>query len=189
MTNWLLRRLEGTGVRRVLDVGCGGGGAIRKLSVMIPDVEIHGIDYSADSIRVASETNRELVVQGRVRLEQGAVSRLPYHDGFFDAAYAIESHYFWPHLVSDLQELHRVLSSGGQLVLGGGAYLGGRNDARNRCLARSGSMSLHSLQELSGLLRDAGYENVEAQEHWRRGWFCVTGRKSRQQEAASTPVS
>jgi SAM-dependent methyltransferase len=49
----------------------------------------------------------------------------------FDLVTAVESHYFWPDLVSDMKELFRVLKPGGMLVMMGGEYKGGRYDERN----------------------------------------------------------
>jgi len=177
MTSWVCSSVPKGGLGRILDLGCGGGGAMRRLSSLAPDAELHGIDHSAESVRVASRVNGDLIAEGRAFVRQGSVSDLPYDGGCFDLALAIESHYFWPDLPADLAEVRRVLVAGGRLLLGGGVYLGGRFDARNRRLAAAGAMNCQSLSELEGIMAAAGYGEVAALENWRKGWFCVLGVK------------
>ncbi len=177
MTRWVLSHIPNQGVRRILDLGCGGGGALRRLASLVPDSEVHGIDYSVDSVRVASRVNSDLIAEGRAFVRHGSVSDLPYAEDQFDLVIAIESHYFWPNLARDLAEVRRVLKRGGRLILGGGVYLGGRHDARNRRLAAAGAMNCQTLGELAEILAAAGYSEVVAREDRRKGWFCVIGIK------------
>ena len=148
---------------------------MRRLASLVPEAELHGVDYSAESIRVASRVNRDLIAEGRVVVRQGSVSDLPYESGHFDLALAIESHYFWPDLPTDLAEVRRVLGAGGRLLLGGGVYFGGRFDARNRRLVAAGAMNCQTLLELQEIVALAGYGDVVARENERKGWFCVVG--------------
>ena len=53
MTDWALSLIALEGVRSLLDVGCGGGAALLKLSKLAPGAELHGIDYSAISMEIA----------------------------------------------------------------------------------------------------------------------------------------
>lgn len=177
MTEWVLPHLPVQDARAVLDIGCGGGGALLRLSDLAPQAEIHGIDISSESLRVAARTNGRLVEQGRVFLREADVSHLPYEDGRFDLAVAVNSHYFWPHIGDDLREILRVLQPGGTLAVAGGEYYGGKHDSRNRKLASGGRMNLQTLPGLRDLLREAGYSDAEIHEEWDRGWFCVVGRR------------
>jgi SAM-dependent methyltransferase len=177
MTSWILSSVSDySDVRRVLDLGCGGGGAMKRLASLVPKVELHGVDHSAESIRVASRVNGDLIATGRVFVRQGSVSDLPYVNGYFDLALGIESHYFWPDLPLDLAEVRRVLRADGRLLLGGGVYFGGRFDTRNRRLAAIGTMNCQTLFELQEIVTLAGCSEVVARENWRRGWFCIAAR-------------
>jgi SAM-dependent methyltransferase len=177
MTAWVLTAVPTDGARRVLDLGCGGGGAIGRLAVLLPGAQLHGIDYSVESVLVAQRVNGSLVTQGRAFITRGSVSALPYDEGQFDLALAIESHYFWPDVPADLVHVRRVLSGGGRLIIGGGMYLGGRRDALNRRLALAGAMNCHTLRELAEILAGSGYSDIVTRENERKGWFCVAGTK------------
>jgi SAM-dependent methyltransferase len=177
MTDWALSQLSVPDARALLDVGCGGGRALLRLSELAPQAELHGIDYSPQSLSVSARTNRRLVEQGRVFLREADASDLPYDDGRFDLVLAINSHYFWSDLAGGLREIMRVLQPDGTVALAGGEYFGGKHDTRNRRLASNGRMNCQTLPELLDTLCEAGYSNTQIHEEWHRGWFCVVGRK------------
>ncbi|MEW5984680.1 MAG: class I SAM-dependent methyltransferase [Acidobacteriota bacterium] len=175
MTVWIIAGVPLGSVRRILDLGCGGGGTMSRLTALAPGAEIHGIDYSDDSVRVASQTVRDLLPPRRAYVCLGSVSALPYGGARFDLALAVESHYFWPDLPRDLVEIRRVLAARGTLVIGGGVYAGGRRRALNLRLARTGAMNCPSLPELADALARAGFVDVTLREDARRSWFSVLG--------------
>ena len=148
MTDWALSQLSVQDSRALLDIGCGGGGALLRLSELAPQAELHGIDYSPQSLSVAERTNRRLIEQGRVFLREADVSDLRYDDGRFDLVVAINSHYFWSDLAEDLREIMRVLQPGGTVALAGGEYFGGKHDARNRRLASNGRIEILGIPPL-----------------------------------------
>ena len=177
MTDWALSLISLQDSRTVLDIGCGGGGALLRLSELAPQAELHGIDYSPQSLGAAARTNRRLMEQGRVFLREADVSDLPYDDGRFDLTVAINSHYFWPDLEAGLGEIMRVLGPRGSVALAGGEYFGGKHDTRNRKLASNGRLNCQTLPELRDILSEAGYSGTVIHEEWDKGWFCVVGHK------------
>ena len=177
MTDWALSQLSVQDSRALLDIGCGGGGALLRLSELAPQAELHGIDYSPQSLSVAARTNRRLIEQGRVFLREADVSDLSYDDARFDLVVAINSHYFWSDLAEDLREIMRVLQPGGTVALAGGEYFGGKHDTRNRRLASNGRMNCQTLPELRDILSEVGYSGTVIHEEWDKGWFCVVGHK------------
>jgi len=96
----------------ILDVGCGGGRTISKLAAMASEGKVFGIDYSEDSVAAARRTNARWIDIGRVEIEQGSVSQLPFADDSFDLVTAIETHLFWPDLPNDFRKIFRVLKPG-----------------------------------------------------------------------------
>ena len=61
MTNWGLGHISIRKNDTILDVGCGGGGTIRKLARIATEGKVHGIDYSEESVRICTKTNRRLI--------------------------------------------------------------------------------------------------------------------------------
>lgn len=102
---------------RVLDIGCGGGKCVSLIAKNAPEVTVFGIDTSGEMISMAKKVNRIFIEQGRVKLFEGSVSDLPFEDSCFDLVVACESIHFWPDLAKDLEEVARVLKSGGYFVV------------------------------------------------------------------------
>lgn len=67
---------------RILDVGCGKGFLLYEISLLVPGVEIHGIDISDYAIENAKEEIKD-------RLQVGNATALPFPDNYFDFVYSI----------------------------------------------------------------------------------------------------
>jgi SAM-dependent methyltransferase len=102
---------------RVLEIGFGNGKLIGDVLGMAPGLTYAGVDISDTMVREATENNRALVQQDRVKLRRAAVDRLPFPNAAFDRALAINTIYFWPVQLSGLAEIRRVLRDDGFLVL------------------------------------------------------------------------
>ncbi|HEX7676541.1 MAG TPA: class I SAM-dependent methyltransferase [Thermoanaerobaculia bacterium] len=176
LTAWGLKHVAIEKGYTILDMGCGGGRTIRTLAAMATEGKVHGADYSADSVAVARRTNAESIAAGRVEIVQSSVSSLPFADGMFDLVTAVETHYYWPQPVSDLQELRRVLKPGGRIVIIAEAYRRRKYDAVALIMKMLGGSCL-SVREHEELLAAAGYAEVETFEAPRMGWFCAVARR------------
>jgi SAM-dependent methyltransferase len=177
LTDWALRHIS-VGIHdTILDVGCGGGGSVRKLARIAAEGKVYGIDFSEESVKVSRGTTKQLMKMGRVEIRQGSVSCLPFSDAMFDLVTAVNTHNYWPDLVADMQEVLRVLKPGGKLMIVGGGYKGGRCADRNEKFAELVNIPLHSVNELSKLFSMAGYADVQMFEEYGWGWICGIGRK------------
>jgi len=166
----------------ILDIGCGGGGTIRRLGAIASRGKIYGVDYSEDAVAASRRANQQLIAAGRAEIQLASVSKLPFREEVFDLATAVETHYYWPSLSDDLREVRRVLKVGGALILIAAAYKGGKYDRLLRRLEeveRRGVMQYAHLtaDEHSALLSAAGYAPVQVIEQYERGWLCAIGRK------------
>ena len=177
LTNWGLMHISIGRSFTILDIGCGGGATIAKLAALAAEGRVYGIDYSLDSVGISQRRNRKLIETGRVEIKHSSVSEMPFRDGMFDLVSAIETHYFWPNLPEDLKEVRRVLKPGGNLILMGGEYKGGKFDKRNAKWVELGNMTYHTLEELRRLLLKAGFLKVEVFEEYEQGWVCAVGGK------------
>jgi ubiquinone/menaquinone biosynthesis C-methylase UbiE len=182
VTEWGLSHVSIGKADTILDVGCGGGATIARLAGLATEGKIYGVDYSEDSVAASRKTNQHLIVAGRVEVLQASVSHLPFADNLFDLVTAVETHYYWPHLASDVAETLRVLKPGGIFALIAEAYKGGKYDRllrRLEALQRRGIMNYAHLtaSEHGSLLSAAGYSDVQVVEQYEKGWLCATGRK------------
>ena len=162
----------------VLDVGCGGGMTVRRLAALAAEGKVYGIDYSEESVTVSQRTNKALIDMGRVAIRHGEVSRLPFPEDLFDLVTAVDSHYYWPDLASDLREILRVLRAGGALLIVGEEARGGIYGKLYERWARHVSIAHLSVDELRGLLSQVGYANAQAFKDVDRGWVCVIATKA-----------
>ena len=178
VTVWGLEQLEIRDDFTILDVGCGGGRTVDRLAAITPRGKVFGIDYSDVSVDTSRETNQRWIAAGRVDVQQGAVSQLPYHDQMFDLVTAVETHYYWPDLPRDVREVMRVLKSGGRLAIIAETYRGRRNDWLYRptmtLLIRAAYLTPRQHRQL---LADAGYVDVRVVEEEAKGWICAIGTR------------
>jgi SAM-dependent methyltransferase len=176
VTDWGLRQLEMKPDATVLDIGCGGGRTIQKLAAAAPRGRVHGVDYSAESVRVSRITNASLVDAGRVNVQQASVSKLPFPDAMFDLVTAVETHYYWPDLTADLREIRRVMKPHSTLAIIAECYKGGRfGTAQGMVMKILGSTVLTARQH-SDVLTSAGFSEVEIVEDRKRGWMCALAK-------------
>jgi ubiquinone/menaquinone biosynthesis C-methylase UbiE len=183
LTDWGLKHIATEKHYTILDVGCGGGRTVHKLAGIATEGKVYGIDFSEESVNASRRTNKQLIELGRVEIRHGSVSSLPFSDNMFDLVSAVETHYFWPDLVADMQEVLRVLKPGGKLILIAEGYKGGKLYDRlghNRVQKIAELMKIRwilSVSEHSQLLSKAGYSDIEMFEEYDKGWICGMGKK------------
>lgn len=101
--------------RRVLDVGCGTGVFAAAVLRQFPHSEVWGIDLSQGMLSRCPVNDPELA--GRLHCVRGDSAHLPFADGSFDAVTCSHSFHHYPHQEEVLAEMHRVLRTGGRLLL------------------------------------------------------------------------
>lgn len=62
----------------ILEVGCGGGETIHRLSQKYSNIHIEGIDYSETAVILSIKKNRFCIRKGTINIQQGDVEGLPY---------------------------------------------------------------------------------------------------------------
>jgi len=92
LTDWGLGHVSIGKPNTILDVGCGGGGTVRKLARIASEGKVYGIDFSEESVAVSRRTNERAITAGRVEIRRASVSRLPFPDRMFDLVTAVNTH-------------------------------------------------------------------------------------------------
>jgi Methylase involved in ubiquinone/menaquinone biosynthesis len=175
LTKWGLSHTSIRPADTILDVGCGGGRTIGTMVDAASQGRVFGVDYSATSVEVARRVNAAAIDAGRVCVQQASVSALPFPAATFDLVTAVETHYYWPDLVSDLGEIRRVLKPDGRLVLIAEAYRGRRADWLYRPAMRLLGAEYLTVDQHRAALEAAGYANVEVDTEPSNGWLCAVG--------------
>ena len=177
MTDWGLSHLSIGKQDMILDIGCGGGGTVHKLAKIATNGKVYGIDFSDESVMVSRMANKQFVQMGHVEIQQSSVSCLPFSDNMFDLVTAVNTHNYWPDLVTNMQEILRVLKPGGKLVIIGSIYKGGKHDKRNQKYAGLIEIAFPSVNELCEIFLKDGYSEVQMFEEYNRARMCGIGRK------------
>jgi SAM-dependent methyltransferase len=69
---------------KILDVGCGKGFLLYDFTLVVPGVEVYGIDISQYAIDNSKEEVRD-------RLQVGSATKLPWSDQYFDLVYSLNT--------------------------------------------------------------------------------------------------
>lgn len=177
VTGWGLSFLGLEKNSRVLDIGCGGGETLRRMSEVVTEGSLTGADHSPLSVKMSLEHNAEAVRSGRMNVVEASVGELPFADGSFDRIITVESFYFWDNPASDLREVFRVLDKGGTFLIV--ADINGDAELSEEDLANIRKYSLYNptSTELEALLRQAGFRDVKIHKKDGTSWICAEGHK------------
>lgn len=99
--------------KRLLEVGCGRGGGISYLSRQHSLKSVIGIDLSNKAIEQCKSDYSD----DRLEFIQGAADNLPVASNSIDVVLNVESSHCYPDVHDFLNEVKRVLVTGGQLAL------------------------------------------------------------------------
>ncbi|MDA8346869.1 MAG: class I SAM-dependent methyltransferase [Thermaerobacter sp.] len=148
---------------RVLEIGFGPGTAIRLAALHAAHVS--GIDISTEMVRQALHRNHDAVRAGRVDLQKGTASTLPYPDGSFTVVFEVNSFHHWDDQIQGIREIQRVLRSGGKVMF-----------------TLRGSHSVPTASEVDGMVRlleEEGLTVVATEEHsFEHGGAFVVARRA-----------
>lgn len=175
VTGWGLSHYDFKSSDIALDIGCGGGRTVNRISREV--YKTYGIDYSPLAVKRSLKFNRKEIKRGQVEILQASVSSLPFDSDIFDVVTAVETYYFWPDKVNDLVEVKRVLKSGGILLM-----------IFEMCKEESDPDKWAEVENLIGIkaptekeivdiLSQAGYVNIKSDKVTENSWLAVTAQK------------
>lgn len=175
LTGWGLSFLSFGGSERVLDIGCGGGMTLHRLSEKITTGHLTGLDHSTTSVAASMRLNLSDIADGRMDIVRGDVAALPFADQSFDRIVTVESFYFWPDPARNLKEVYRVLRRGGHFALISEIYGGQELDERVLENIERYRLFNPTLEEFSAMFRAAGFSEVCLHTVEGHSWVCVEG--------------
>ena len=143
--------------QRVLDIGCGIGGAARYIASAI-GCKVNGIDLTPEFIHCGQDLSKRLGLDGLVQLDVASALDLPFDDHQFDAAITMHVAMNIEDRETLYQETARVLKPGGVLCV---FDVMRKNDARLAYpvpWAQTAETSfLKTPAQMKALLEDAGF--------------------------------
>ncbi len=153
----------------ILDVGCGGGKAVKRMSGMAPDGFVCGIDHAPAMADMARKLNKNAVAGKKAEIKNASVDALPYNDETFDIATAFETIQFWPDIKAGLGEIGRVLKRDGRLLI---VNRFPPPDSKWCAL-----LQLKSRDDYVKVLSEAGFRNVKIDTDSKTGWIIAEAQK------------
>lgn len=176
-TNWGLAFFNWHGNEQVLDIGCGGGATLGRLSKHVTTGHLTGVDYSEVSVKESQQFNAQDIARGKMDVVAGSVESLPFADNSFDKITTVESFYFWPNPQESLKEVCRVLKPQGTFLLIAEIYgHAGLSEKVQENIKRY-HMTNPSVEEFKQLFEKAGFRDVVVHTQANEGWVCVEGHK------------
>ena len=177
VTDWALSFLRFREEDSVLDIGCGGGAALKRISRLVPDGHLTGVDYSDVSVKMSQEMNREEIRRGKTEILKASVEKLPFEKNCFDKIITVESFYFWPDPAENLKEVLRILKVGGVFLLVADIYQKeGLSDSALENIARY-QLFNPTLEEYHMLFKQAGFSDIKIHTEEVTDWIGVEGIK------------
>lgn len=152
----------------ILDIGCGGGKLINYLSDTNKSYILHGIDHSAEMVKLSKKVNRKAINTNQVEILEDSVIELPFKDDVFDLVTAFETIQFWPDTDKAFSEVVRVLKKNGSFLI------------FNR-YPREGTKwwklaKIKNENEYIDKLKKAGFDNVNIDRAFKKGWIILNAK-------------
>lgn len=148
-----LRDTESGGPFNILDLGCGGGIAVRHFSRVFGEAHVYGVDRSPDMVDLARRVNAEGVRRGTVEILQGDAESLPLPDSCVRIVGVFDTINFWENHGLAFSEIRRVSAEDGIIVI--------VNGYPEKGTKWYDFVKFKNAEEYKKLLSGAGFETVE----------------------------
>lgn len=151
----VLKSLELEATDRVLEVGFGGGDLMSRIVPLVSAGHVIGVDFSQDMVDICAARFSSAVQSGALELVCASAEKLPLHDGAVDKVCTVNTIYFWNDAAASASELHRVMGTGGRLVIGFAP-----RETLDRLPVTEHGFTKYEVDEVSALLLEAGFDEV-----------------------------
>ncbi len=150
----------------ILEVGFGGGSALSRLAKGASSGVITGVDISPEMIRQAERRFRHEIQIGRLRVQLGDITHLPFAAAVFDRVFTINTIYFWPDALQGLGEIYRVLKQDGLAAIS----IRSKEKMEKHAVTKH-DFRLFSADDVAGLMRQAGFREIRVDHRDKDKWY------------------
>lgn len=158
--------LELSPQHHVLEIGFGGGVSLSSVAETVSRGMVTGIDVSPEMVRQAERRFQRQIAEGRIQVQLGNVSQLPFPEATFDRVFTVNTIYFWPDARQGIAEIHRVLKNGGRAAI---SIRSG--DKMKKYAVTKYDFRLFSPDEVADLMRQAGFRDIRVDHRDREHWY------------------
>jgi ubiquinone/menaquinone biosynthesis C-methylase UbiE len=151
---------------QVLEIGFGGGTSLSRVAEAVSSGAVSGIDFSPEMVRQAERRFRRQIAAGRICVQLGEASHLPFPDAMFDRVLTINTIYFWPDALQGLREIRRVLKDGGRAAIA----IRSEEKMKNYAVTKYG-FTLFSPDTVASLMQQAGFRDIQVDHRDREKWY------------------
>ena len=175
LADWGMSHLEGISPAAIVELGCGGGRNASALLKRYSKAKLTALDYSETSVKKTNATNKKAIAAGRCTVQRENVASLPFDGSSFDLATAFETVYFWPGLENCFTEVCRVLKTGGTFLICNESD--GTDETSLKFEKIIDGMKCYTAEQLTAVLKAAGFGEVRSFHHPEKPWITVVARK------------
>ena len=159
---------------RVLEVGFGGGYLLGRMSKVVTEGLLAGVDASMAMVSACQRRYRSLVQEGSLEVSCARAESLPYPAGHFTKLCSVNSIFYWQNAGKAIAEFSRVLADSGLLVL----CFTCKASLATQGFTQHG-LILYDSEEVQSMMGLAGFFNTQvvlsSDQH--RDFLCMSGRK------------
>lgn len=169
LTEWGLSMIPPKTAKMVLDIGCGGGNALKMLAMKYPNAKCHGIDISETCINATLDNNKMFHRLEKVFAQVASVENIPFSEGTFDVVSAVETYFFWPDLERNIAHIVSRMAANGILCIISEQYPTEANKVQLQKNCETYGMKIVSNEDIVAILEKNGLEvtmETDADKNW-----------------------
>ena len=159
---------------RVLEVGFGGGYLLSRMSTVVTEGFLSGVDVSPAMIALCEKRFASFVQAGKLELKCAKAESLPYPNEHFTKVCTVNSIFYWQNVPQALAEFRRVLRDDGLLVM----CFTCKASIEKRGFTRQG-VATYEADDVQKMMEAAGLHDIrtlhDSDKH--RAFVCLTGQK------------
>lgn len=137
---------------KILEIGPGNGIHIKYLFEKEANLNYYGIDVSKLMVEEALRLNSEFTDSKSAVFELTDGEKISYPDSFFNSAFTANTIYFWKNPAEYINEIFRVLQSGGTFIL---AFI--PKEVMEKIPFSKYGFELYDTEKAKSLLENAGF--------------------------------
>ncbi len=168
-----LAEIEKLRPARLIDIGCGPGAFLCAVQKRFPEIQLNALDLSEEMVQV---TRERLAPSASATV--GDAEHMPLASGQYDVVTCNMSIHHYPHPQDAVNEMYRILASGGTLLLNDMDCAAPLRTLANWAFPRlpGGDVKMYTRQEITGMIRKAGFEHCYYRKISPFSFLCVAGK-------------